>query len=329
MKVNFQIGKRRVLTHPLGMRTETRWGYKMKIDRLISIVVYLLNHGRTSAQKLAEEFEVSSRTIIRDLESLDQAGIPIQSFYGLKGGYQIMDSFVLEKQVATNHEYDWIVTALKGMESAYASKNLKQALEKVQSVSRIKDTAVSVDLSAASEDDKINEQLKLLEDAIEQKRVVQFSYTNSHDEVKDIQVEPVCLQYKWYNWYLIGYYEKYQDYCMFKLIRMDHLQATQIKFTKSHHVSEIKMPDGNQHIVHVKLYGKAAIKAKCREYLNGRFTQEFENGDFEFAFSVPEHETFWYGVILSFGNKAKIIEPQEIKERIIKTCQEIQREYEA
>ena len=299
----------------------------MKIDRLISIVVYLLNHGRTSAQKLAEEFEVSSRTIMRDLESLDQAGIPIQSFYGVEGGYQIMDSFVLEKQAATNHEYDWIVTALKGMASAYAGKSLKQALEKVQSVSHIGDTAVSVDLGAASEDDKTNGQLKLLENAIGEKRVVQFSYTNSHDEVKDIQVEPVCLQYKWYNWYLIGYYEKYQDYCMFKLVRMDNLHATQLKFTKSHKLSDIKMKDGNADIVHVKLYGKAVIKAKCREYLNGRITQEFENGDFEFSFSVPEHETFWYGVILSFGNKAKIIEPQEIKERIVKNCKEILMEY--
>ncbi len=299
----------------------------MKIDRLISIVVYLLNHGRTSAQKLAEEFEVSSRTIMRDLESLNQSGIPIQSFYGVEGGYQIMDSFVLEKQVATSHEYDWIVTALEGMASAYASKSLKQALEKVQSISYTRDTAVSVDLGVASEDDKINEQLMLLEDAIKDKCVVRFSYTNSHDEVKEIEVEPVCLQYKWYNWYLIGYYEKYQDYCMFKLVRMDNLEKINITFTKSHNFSDIKMKDNNDNIVHVKLYGKAVIKAKCREYLNGRITQEFENGDFEFSFSAPEHETFWYGVILSFGNKAKIIEPQEIKERIIKTCKEIQVEY--
>ena len=249
----------------------------MKIDRLISIVVYLLNHGRTSAQKLAKEFEVSSRTIIRDLESLNQAGIPIQSFYGVEGGYQIMDSFVLEKQVATSHEYDWIVTALEGMASAYASKSLKQALEKVQSISHTRNTAVSVDLGVASEDDKINKQLILLEDAIEKKCVVRFSYTNSHDEVKDIQVEPVCLQYKWYNWYLIGYYEKYQDYCMFKLVRMDNLEKTNIKFTKSHNLSDIKMKDSNDTIVHVKLYGKAVIKAKCREYLNGRITLRLSN----------------------------------------------------
>ena len=275
----------------------------MKIDRLMGIVVYLLNNGRTSAQKLAEEFEVSSRTIMRDMESIELAGIPIQSFYGVEGGYQIMDSFVLEKQIATTHDYDWIVTALKGK-------------------------AVSVDLSAAKEDNKINEQLALLEAAIKKKCVVRFSYTNSHDEIKEIQAEPVCLQYKWYNWYLIGYYEKYQDYCMFKLVRMDNLQVTDIKNTKAHNLSEIKMKDSNDNIVHIKLHGKAIIKTKCREYLNGQITQEFENGDFEFCFSAPEHETFWYGVILSFGNKAKIIEPQEIKERIIKTCKEIQMEYE-
>ena len=275
----------------------------MKIDRLMGIVVYLLNNGRTSAQKLAEEFEVSSRTIMRDMESIELAGIPIQSFYGVEGGYQIMDGFVLDKQIATTHDYDWIAATLKGK-------------------------AVSVDLSAAKEDNKINEQLALLEAAIKKKCIVRFSYTNSHDEMKEIQAEPVCLQYKWYNWYLIGYYEKYQDYCMFKLVRMNNLQVTDIKNTKAHNLSEIKMKNSNDNIVHIKLYGKAIIKTKCREYLNGRITREFENGDFEFCFSVPEHETFWFGVILSFGNKAKIIEPQEIKERIIKTCKEIQMEYE-
>lgn len=301
----------------------------MKIDRLMGIVVYLLNNGRTSAQKLAKEFEVSSRTIMRDLESLDQAGIPIQSFYGVEGGYQIMEDFVLEKQVATNQEYDWIVTALKGMTSAYASKSLEQTLAKMKSVNHSGENPVSIDFSVASEDDKINEKLMLLEDAIKKKKVVQFVYANSYDEVKEIQVEPVQLQYKWYSWYLSGYYEKYQDYCMFKLVRMEHLKVTEMNNTKNHNFWDIKeRKEGYDNVVDITLYGKAIIKSKCKEYLNGKITKEFENGDFEFRFSVPEHETFWYGVILSFGNKIKIIEPQEIKERIIKTCKEIQQEYE-
>lgn len=296
----------------------------MKIDRLMGILVYLLNHGRTSAQILAEKFEVSPRTIMRDLESLDRAGIPIQSFYGAEGGYQIMDSYVWEKQAAARHEYDWIVTALEGMASAYTNKSLEQALAKIQSISRKKETAVSIDLSVAGEDAKIREQLALLEDAIGKKCAVRFSYTNSHDETKEIQTEPAGLQYKWYNWYLIGYCEKYQDYCMFKLVRMDNLQVTDIKNTKDHRLADISIKDSKEPAVHIRLYGKAAIKTKCREYLNGRITQEYENGDFEFCFSAPEHETFWYGVVLSFGDKAEIIEPEEIKERILQTCKEIQ-----
>ena len=114
---------------------------------------------------------------------------------------------------------------------------------------------------------------------------------------------------------------------MFKLVRMDNLQVTAVKFTQNHKLSDYKGKGREDAFVNVKLYGKAVIKKKCREYLNGRITQEFENGDFECSFCVPEHETFWYGVVLSFGNKARIIEPQEIKERIIKTCKEIQMEY--
>lgn len=300
----------------------------MKIDRLMGIVVYLLNHGRTSARKLAEKFEVAPRTIMRDLEALDQAGIPIQSFCGAEGGYQIMDSFVLEKQAVTKHEYDWIIAALKGMATAYTSKGLEQILAKVKSVDHREEIAVSLDLSAAAEDERISRYLRLLEDSIERKCAVRFSYTNRHNEAKALQVEPVSLQYKWYNWYLIGYCGKYQDYCMFKLVRIDHLQATDIQNTKTHILSDIALKDGDDRIVHVKLYGKAVIKSRCREYLNGRITREFENGDFEFCFSAPECEMFWYGVILSFGGNARILEPPEVKERVIRTCREIQMEYE-
>lgn len=299
----------------------------MKIERLMGIVLYLLNHGRTSAQKLAEEFEVSPRTIMRDLSSLDQAGIPIQSFSGVEGGYQIMDGYVLEKQVAAHDEYDWIATALKGLASAYANKTLERTLAKIQNLNDSSNHSVAVDFSVASEDLEINSQLKLLESAIKNGNVVQFSYTNSHDEMNDITVEPVRLQYKWYSWYLIGYCVKHKDYRMFKLVRMEHIKITNSKNTRTHTLSDISLQSADQHILNIRIYGKSSIKSKCKEYLHGQVTKEYENGDFEFCFSVPEHETFWYGVLLSFGSKAKVIEPEELKERILKTCQEMKALY--
>lgn len=300
----------------------------MKIDRLMGIVVYLLNHGRTSAQKLAEKFEVSARTIVRDLEALDAAGIPIQSFYGVNGGYQIMDEFVLRKQAVTRNEYDWIVSALKAMGSAYSNKQLEHILEKAKSVNRTGNNFVSLDFGIAAENCGINRLLSLIEDAINHKRIVRFSYTNSHDESKIIQTEPVQLQYKWYNWYLIGYSEKHRDYRMFKLVRISDFEVTDMKCAESHDPANINLKENNSDITHIRICGKSIIKSKCREYLNGEITQEFENGDFEFSFYVPEHEIFWYGALLSFGDKARVIEPAKIKERILQTCREILHVYD-
>ncbi len=300
----------------------------MKIDRLLGLVVYLLNHGRTSAQKLAEEFEVSPRTIVRDLEALDRAGIPIQSFYGADGGYQIMDTYVLDRQVATSRDYAWIVAALQGLVSAYASKNLEQTLAKIRCLNDTESPTVSVDLSVAREDGGIDEQLALLEGAIVRRHAVRFSYTNGRGEEKEIQAEPVRLQYKWYNWYLIGYSEKHQDYRMFKLVRMEHLQETEIANTKEHALSDINIEADYSDRIRVRLYARASVRAGCREYLNGQITREYENGDFEYCFSVPEHETFWFGALLSFGSQVRVLEPERIRERILRTCEEIRVEYE-
>lgn len=131
-------------------------GGHMKIDRLMAITIYLLNQGKTSAQKLAKEFEVSARTIMRDMDALDQAGIPIQSTYGVDGGYQIVDTYVMEKQVANRSDYDFIVTALKGLASAYTNKNMEKTLNKMNSLVDNKISPISVDFGTAHENKMIN-----------------------------------------------------------------------------------------------------------------------------------------------------------------------------
>lgn len=300
----------------------------MKIDRLMAIVIYLLNHGKTSAQKLAEEFEVSSRTIMRDMETLGQAGIPIQSIYGVDGGYQILDTYVMEKQLANRQDYRFIITALRSLESAYRNKDIKKTLDKMEVLAEENSPLLCVDFGVAKENPEINERIKLLEEAIKRKKQVQFQYTNNENVVKQRRVEPAGVIYKWFNWYLIGYYEKYQDYCMFKLVRMENVVITNLKNTKEHLGWERHVGEKNtQKVCEVKLRGKQNIKAKCMEYLNGIITEEYENGDFEFCFAVPENETFWFGVVLSFGNAVRIMEPQSLIERIVRTCNMVIEEY--
>ncbi len=299
----------------------------MKIDRLLGLTIYLLNHGKTSAGKLARQFEVSVRTIVRDMDTLSLAGIPVVSAYGADGGYEIMDSFVMNGQTVSGAEYGYIVSALEGLASAYGDKKIEAALEKIQTFRKDRESTLALDLGAAHENRDTNEMLYLLNHAVQMRHQVAFRYTNSRDEVREIEVEPAGTIYKWYNWYLIAYYPKRQEYCMFKVVRMDELKILDKENEKIHRIREIQKKleerEESRNTIQVVMRCKARLKSRCREYLNGRITREYENGDFEFSMTVPEEEQFWYGVLLSFGMDAKVIAPKELIRRMVKQCREV------
>ena len=311
----------------------------MKIDRLVAIMNYLLRHGRTSAQKLSDEFEVSVRTIVRDMETLGQAGIPIQSTCGADGGYSIMDTYVMDRKTVSRKDYEHIAAALSALLSAYADKGVEQTMDKLlplyahadaEETSRMgsaDDFPVLVDFSVANENREVNAAVKILESAIRQRRIVRFRYTNNENVVKQLEVEPVRLEFKWYNWYLVAFHPGHQDYCMFKLVRMEEIMVLDKGHSVSHEERDIVLQDNRKGIT-VTLRGNAAIRSKCREYLNGEVTKEYQNGDFEFQFCVPEKEVYWYGVLLSFGNNVTVLEPQGVIDRILATCDEVKRHYE-
>ena len=311
----------------------------MKIDRLVAIMNYLLRHGRTSAQKLSDEFEVSVRTIVRDMETLGQAGIPIQSTCGADGGYSIMDAYVMDRKTVSRNDYEHIAAALSALLSAYADKGVEQTMDKLlplyphvgaEETSRMggaDDFPVLVDFSVANENREVNAAIKILESAIRQRRTVRFRYTNNENVVKQLEVEPVRLEFKWYNWYLVAFHPGHQDYCRFKLVRMEEITVLDKGHSVSHEERDIVLQDNRKGIT-VTLRGNAAIRSKCREYLNGEVTKEYPNGDFEFQFCVPEREVYWYGVLLSFGNNVTVLEPQSVIDRILATCDEVKRHYE-
>lgn len=303
----------------------------MKIDRLLGITIYLLNHKKTTAPVLAEHFEVSVRTILRDIDSLCMAGIPVISTYGAEGGYEIHNTFKMERQIAGDIDYSYIVTALKALSTAYDSKELNNTLEKIQNVSKETSSHVVLDFGILQEKKNINLKLSILERAIKEQHLVSLTYTNSDNIEKNLRVEPVATMYKWYSWYLISYFPKYQNYGTLKLDRMDHIEITNQKNSVKHNVDDAKeqteIQESSRAYIHVKLLCKKEIKMKCLEYLKGEIEKEYENGDVLFSFHVPPNELFWYGVLISFGNKVKILEPEELRDRICMTCEEIIKEY--
>lgn len=297
----------------------------MKIERLYAITMYLLNHGRTSASELAHYFEVSVRTIQRDIDSLCLSGIPVVAVSGSAGGYEISEQFKLDKQFATSEDYSYILTALGGLVSATDDRRAKQVFEKIAQMSRSENNGIILDFSVLREGEE--GMLQLLQTAVRQKRVVDFAYTNNNNETRIHRVEPVAVLYRWYAWYLLAFSRVKEDYRTYKLVRMQELKLTEEPFTREHEPADVILRRADQTdtrpYISVLLKGQAEIKARAVEYLRGTVLEEYENGDFLMQFTVPENEQFWFGTVLSFGDRTEVIAPANIRKRLLENAEKI------
>jgi predicted DNA-binding transcriptional regulator YafY len=185
----------------------------MKIDRLLSIIMYLLNHETTSARQLADRFNCSVRTIQRDMETIELAGIPIFTIQGPEGGYGIMGTYKLDRKLMTADDLYFIIAALSGIESSLTNPRLLGTLEKMRSLVRggqAKSLHESrgklfLDFSMMGGGARLKPLLAILEKALESERLVRFTYTSTKLETCTRTVEPMTIIFKWRSWYLYGF----------------------------------------------------------------------------------------------------------------------------
>lgn len=302
----------------------------MKIERLLGIVVYLLNREIVNANALAEKFEVSTRTIQRDIETLNLAGIPITSMQGTNGGYGIIDSFKLDKQIASIEDYQFIIAALSGMNSAYNNRKLETTLEKLLNVSKKEQSVkakVKLDFSVSREGNNIDEYLKIIEEAIDKEKVIEFEYNNSYGSKTLREAEPIGVIYKWYAWYMLGYCCNKKDYRLFKVLRMRNLRKLDKSLSIKHESLDKLLAKQEQHdsrkYMDVKLLCKEEIRISIEEYFPSASITAKDDGHFLMQFHVPSNEIGWKGLIFTYGNKIRIIEPEELIKEFRLKSQEI------
>ncbi|MBD5483888.1 MAG: YafY family transcriptional regulator [Lachnospiraceae bacterium] len=299
----------------------------MKIERLYAVTVYLLNHGRTSANELAKHFEVSQRTIQRDIDSLCMAGIPVIATTGASGGYEISETYRLDHGFATPDDYSYILTALHGLVSATGDRKAKQLTEKIIHASKGGATGngMVLDFSVLQEGEQ--EALRLLQAAVAEKRTVEFTYTNNNRETRTHSVEPVAVLYRWYAWYLLAYSKVKQDYRTYKLVRMNGLRMTDMPFTKEHAsadtiLSMIDKTDSRRY-TEILIQCRESVRTRVIEYLKGKVEEEFPNGDVLIRATVVENEQFWLGTLLSLGDQAEVLSPEHIRRQLLTSAEEI------
>lgn len=296
----------------------------MKIDRLIGILSILLQKKKTTALELAERFEVSRRTINRDIENLCKAGIPIQTSQGAGGGISIMEGFAMERTLLTSKDMKMILAGLRSLDSVSGSHYYGQLMEKIKPGSSDIVTgsdAILIDLSSWNKD-AIAPKVSFIQDAIEERTILAFDYyAPSGDSHREI--EPYYLIFKWSSWYVYGFCLMRQDFRMFKLNRMSGIRCIGRHFE----MRSVQTPDlsiGNLYPPEIKVTAIVEARMKWRlieEFGSDCFTIR-EDGRLLFSGLYSDEDSLlaW---ILTFGDQIKLLEPDWVKEKLLHIANKI------
>lgn len=311
----------------------------MKIDRLLGIVIYLLNRKKVNAGELAKHFEVSVRTIQRDIDSLSAAGIPVYASHGAAGGYGIIDSYTLNKQIMNLDDLFFIFTALKSLCSAYDNKKILRTLEKIKAVyakvniEEYNAQELYIDFTAFSESKNMKQNFPLIEQAIKQNRLLEFDYTTSNHRRSHRIIEPMTIAFKWYTWYLLSYCRTRADYRMFSISRIRNIEILDEEFERRPiDTGDFFNPDSKktkEESLKLKLRFNNEIKIAIENYFSSGIIMEESDEYSILEIMLPKNEQYWLGMIMSFGNKIKILEPESLKKRMVEKVREIKEIYDA
>ncbi len=303
----------------------------MKIDRLLGIIVSLLNKETLTAKQLAEKFEVSIRTIQRDMESISMAGVPIVSNTGSSGGYSILSSYKLENQFIKRDDYKIIIMALKSLNTGYESRQLEHIIDKYLALNGGYAQNVFLDYSVSREDNKVQENNKLIEHSINEMTQINFDYKNVSGILSHRNVQPLALRFQWYGWYLFGFDLSKSDYRSFKIARMQNLEATDTKFCNNADIEELlrlKDKEYMQTCENIKVWCHKDSISILEEYFPQEERVAFEEGHYIMNLHVPPNERLWQALLLSMGDKVKIIKPEYYRQRLIETASKFLSNYD-
>ena len=214
-------------------------GCQMKIDRLVSMIMILLDKKRVGAQELADMFEVSSRTIYRDIDAINTAGIPARAISGVGGGFEIMPEYKIDKKVFSTADLSAILMGLSSLSNMVRADELVNALAKVRSFIpadraneiALKANQIYIDLSPWMGNRKIEPYLEIIKSALHKNQLLLFDYIAHRGNKTTRAVEPCQLVLKGSHWYLQGYCRKRNDFRLFRLSRMSNLQMQEETFT--------------------------------------------------------------------------------------------------
>lgn len=285
----------------------------MRDSRLFRILYYILEKGKVTANELSEKFEVSVRTIYRDIDVISSAGIPIYATQGKGGGIEIADDFVLKKSLLSEKEQEQILVALKGLEGINKQYE-NELLTKLSAFFKIKNTNwIEVDFTNWQRGNKYDELFNDIKSAIINKNIIRFTYFSSNEKETRREVKPIRLLFKGWDWYVYTFCLLRNEFRYFKLSRIRDLKILDENFEDSYEDVVLIKKMEYKDTVHVKL--KFDRKVAFRVYDEMGDIKEDEEGNLYAEIELPNDYNL-YNYIFSFGESVEVLEPIEIRNNI-------------
>ena len=305
----------------------------MKLDRMLYIITYLLNHKKVKAQELADQFEVSVRTIYRDIDAISQAGIPIVTYQGMDGGIGIIEGFKLDKNLLTGEEISKIVSALKGIQSISEDVKIKLLIEKLTGIASNTDliptgNEIMIDLSSWNKSDRLGRDIEKIKDAIRRRRLISFRYY-THEILTERKAEPYQIIFKESNWYLYAFCLLRNDFRLFKLRRMSELKVLDTEFEpRPFTIEEMQWDESfaGDSFSQIVVKFDPAMKYVIDDIFGVENYDYEDDGSLTVNFFMPSG-AWLHGFLLGFGDKAEVLEPPELRKKIAGMAESISEVY--
>ncbi|WP_318309193.1 helix-turn-helix transcriptional regulator [Flagellimonas crocea] len=315
----------------MGMDTVKRF------DRIVAILIQLQTKRIVKAQELADRFDVSLRTIYRDIRTLEASGVPIASEAGV--GYSIMEGYRLPPVMFTREEAGSFVAAEKLMQK-FTDRSLgayyESAMFKLKSVLRGKEkdwvealeSQVSIVPGEVLFNEKVPNALEILFESIAERKQVFLRYESLREEApSERRIEPVGLFHENGYWYILGYCHLRTDYRHFRTDRIHKITRTSQDFLLKHGTMD---EHRNKREEMAKTKVKIAVDRAVAKFIQGQtkyyglVSSEIKGHEVEMTFMTTDWKHGFARWFLMFGDCAKIIEPDMLRERVAEILEKTQ-----
>lgn len=297
----------------------------MKIERMLTIIVMLLNRNRVTANELAEKFEVSVRTIYRDIETINLAGIPIISHSGNNGGFSIYDRYKLNNQVLTLNNLSSLLSVLKDINLTVNDIELESSIERLQNIVpknkadylKLHLEQIIIDLHPYGDSPDQKELVKTIRKAITQANLLTIDYRNYDNIISKRQVEPMSLVFKNYTWYLFAYCRLKEDFRTFRVSRISNSHIENHSFKrreKSYHEITASLNEQTT-MTTIILKISSIMKSRVEDVFNKEDITVLETGELLIKATLPEKE-WLFSLIFGFGEHVEVLAPKELRQKI-------------